>query len=36
MLAEAKEGLAAATTEAEKKKWEESIKIYEEQVRESE
>ena len=36
MLAEAREGLAAAQGEEEKKKWEESIKVYEEQVRQSE
>lgn len=36
MLAQAREGLAAATTEEEKRQWEESIELYEEQVRESE
>ena len=36
MLNEAKIGLANATTEKEKKKWEESIELYEEQVRQSE
>ena len=36
MLQQAKEGLAAATTDAEKKKWQDSIDYYEEQVRENE
>lgn len=36
MLAEARKGLAEATTEKAKKEWQESIDYYEEQVRESE